>query len=861
MARLVIIGAGIVGSSAACHLVKLGWRDILVLDKGNLEENPGSTSHAPGGVVALSHSKLLTQMAQYSSDLYRNLRPFSPDRNSYNAVGGLEIAISERRFNDLKRLHGEGKSFGTESHLLSPKETKDKLPLLDDRAIVGALFVPRSAIIAGSHVTSALQRDAAAMGGASFIGHAEVTDIEVKNGRVIAVVTNHPGLPRVECEAVLLCTNIWGPVLGDKLGVPIPLLAFEHQYTVTTPIEALAKFDPNRKEDEIIFPTARELDSSIYFRQHWNSYGVGNYWHTPRPVRPQNVGGDAKRPFTPEDFTKCWKQVTRLLPALQGAELATKFNGMFAFPVDGMPIMGESHIKGLWTAVGSWITHAGGVGKSIAEWMTYGEGATEWDMRQTNLHRFQPFQTTRAYIDVICNKNYAELYDIVHPCQPLSKPRDVRLSPFHPRWQALGASFTAFAGLELPNWCEENARLLEKYDERIPERTGWAAEYWSRVQGAEHLATRDSVALYDLTGLSIFEVRGKGALKFVNTLCSNQMDVRPGRVVYTCWLTNKGGVRRDLAVARLSDDRFWMFVGEGTRPQDWVWVNRLAPDDGTLVLTDISDSYTALGLWGPNARSVLQKVTHADPSPFGSAQGGSGQVVSNTAFPYFTAQWIDIGCTPVLALRLSYVGELGWELHMPVDQALPVWDVLWEAGREFGIVGAGMGAFDSLRLEKGYRLWGGDVYTEHTPYEAGLGWTVKLDKPDFIGREACLKLKANGALHKKLCCLTLDDPKAVVMGAEPIFTPQPPKGGATNPSSIGGATSPSPLGEDGRGAVGYVTSANYGYSVGKTIAYGYLPIERSAIGAKVEIEYFGERFCATVSNDPIFDPKMERLKR
>jgi len=834
-ARLVIVGAGIVGSSAAYHLTRLGWRDLLILDKGDLFENPGSTSHAPGGVVGLSHSRLLTQVAQYSSDLYRSLAPLSPGRHSYNAVGGLEIAVSQRRLHDLKRLHAEGKSFGAESHLLSPREAADMLPLLDHRCIAGALFVPKSGIIAGSHVTGALQRDAAATGGATFVGHTEVTDIEVSDGRVTAVRTNNPAMPRIACQAVLLCTNIWGPLLCERLGVPIPLLAFEHQYAITAPLQALAAYDPANKDHEIVFPTARELDSSIYFRQHWNCYGVGSYWHAPRPVHPHDVGDSALRPFTPQDFTNAWNQVTTLLPALRGATLSKAFNGMFAFPVDGMPIVGEAHIRGLWTAIGSWITHAGGVGKSIAEWMTYGEGATEWDMRQVHLRRFHPFQATRAYVEVVCNKNYAELYDIVHPRQPPSRPRHVRLSPFHSRWQALGATFTPFAGLELPNWCEENSRLLEKHDERIPARTGWAAEHWSRVQGAEHLATREGVALYDLTGLSIFEVRGKDALAFMNWLCSNRMDVPPGRVVYTCWLTPAGGVRRDLAVVRLDEDRFWMFVGEGTRPQDWAWVIRqwehacaASPGMARVALSDLSDSYAALGLWGPRARHVLSKVATGD--------------LSNQAFPYFTGRWVEIGCAPVLALRLSYVGELGWELHMPMDQALQVWDTLWEAGRAEGIIGAGMGAFDSLRLEKGYRLWGADVYAEHTPYEAGLGWTVKLDKPAFIGREACLARQAAGAPRRRLCCLTLDDPTAAVMGAEPIFLP----------SSAGGDG-------DGR-ATGYVTSANYGYSVGRYIAYGYLPASCAAVGTKVTIEYFGERLAATVSDDPQFDPAMQRLK-
>jgi len=816
-ARLIIIGAGIVGASAAYHLTRLGWRDVLVLDKGNLEENDGSTSHAPGGVVALSHNKLLTQMAQYGSDLYRGLKPYDPARNTYNAVGGLELAATPARLHDLRRLHAEGKSFGAESHLLTPSETKDRLPLLDEKLIVGSLFVTKTAIVAGAHVAGALRRDAEATGGARFLGATEVTDIEVKAGRVAAVLTGNPELARIECEAVLLCTNIWGPVLGDKLGVPLPLLAYEHQYTITEPLPALARFNRANKDDEIIWPTARSLDHALYFRQHWDSYGVGNYWHTPRPVKPQAVGRSALRPFTPEDFTKAWAVVNNLLPATRGAALPTRFNGLFAFPVDGMPLLGETRVKGCWVALGAWLTHAGGVGKSIAEWMTHGE--TEWDMRQCHVERFQPFQTTRKYLEVVCDKNYAELYDISHPRKAPSSPRNVRLSPFHARWQALRVAYTVFAGLELPHWFEDNARLLEQYDDRLPARTGWAGEHWSRIQGAEHLATRDNVALFDLTGLSILEVRGRGALDFVNFLCSNQMDKPTGAVTYTTWLTPRGGVRRDLAVARLAEDRFWMFVGEGTLPQDRVWVNSFLPDDGSVSVADLSDSFTALGLWGPNARRVLEKVTSAD--------------LSDAAFPYFTAQWLDIGYTRVLALRLSYVGELGWELHFPSDAALPVFDALWEAGREFGLIAAGLGAFDSLRLEKGYRLWGADMTTEDTPYEAGLGWTVKLDKPAFVGRDACLKLKAQPPT-RKLCCLTFEDPRAVALGNEPIFA-------------------------DGN-CVGHITSANFGYSVGKFIAYGYLPAAHAAPGARLEVEYFGERFAAVVSADPQWDARMERLR-
>jgi heterotetrameric sarcosine oxidase gamma subunit len=534
-------------------------------------------------------------------------------------------------------------------------------------------------------------------------------------------------------------------------------------------------------------------------------------------VRPQDLKKTAINPFTPEDFFgKPWQQAQRLIPALQGAEMESGINGMFAFSIDGMPIIGESPIKGFWTAVASWITHAGGVAKSVAEWLDTGEA--EWDMRQAHISRFHGFQTTEAYMSVITKKNYREVYDVIHPRQSISEPRNVRLSPFSPRLETLKSAYTAFAGVELPNWIEENSRLLEKYEDQIPQRSGWAAQHWSAIQGAEHLETRQNVGLFDLTGLSIIEVKGAGAAAFVNYLCSNQTDVAVGQVVYTTWLTPKGGVKRDLAVVRVAPSSFWMFVGEGTLPQDLAWVQTHAPSDGSVVVSDISNSYTALGLWGPNARKVLEKVTPTD--------------VSNEAFPYFTGQWLTIGLAPVLALRISYVGELGWELHFPVDMALQVWDSIWEAGREFDIVAAGMGALDSLRLEKGYRLWGGDVYTEYTPYESGLGWTVKLKKGDFIGRDACLTLKEK-PLKKKLCCLTFNN-GGMALGYEAIFA-------------------------EGQ-CIGHVTSANYGYSVGQFIMYGYLPSAYTQPGTELEIESFGERYRATVSAEPLFDPKMERLK-
>ncbi|MEZ4682725.1 MAG: FAD-dependent oxidoreductase [Caldilineaceae bacterium] len=486
--RLIIIGAGIVGAAAAYHLAQLGWRDILVLDKGNILNNDGSTSHAPGGVVALSHSKLMTQFAQHGAKLYSTIAPFAPqldqtmfpygpNRNTYNVVGGLDVAIGEEKWLDLVRLEGKAKAFGVEAYLLSPQETAEKLPLLDPQRIRGSIYVSSSALAGGAYLANALLRDAAKDGAVEAIGQTAVTDIEVKDGRVVAVRTTNPTLPRIECEAVLLCTNIWGPLLGEKLGIPVPLMPCEHQYAFTEPLPELAQFDPANRADEVIWPTARIQDIVAYFRQHWNTFGIGNYWHKSRLVAPQKLGKTAINPFTPADLIQAWTQAQEIFPAFQGKQITRAFNGIFAFPVDGYPILGEAQqIRGLWTALGSWLTHAGGVGKAIAEWMTYGE--SEWDLRQVHLHRFHDFQNTPTYLFQVSDKNYREVWDPGHPRQPLSEPRNVRMSAFTPRLDALDTVYTTFAGLELPNWSEANAHLLEAYAENIPTREGFAAQYW-----------------------------------------------------------------------------------------------------------------------------------------------------------------------------------------------------------------------------------------------------------------------------------------------------------------------------------------------------------------------------------------------
>ncbi|MEM7031421.1 MAG: FAD-dependent oxidoreductase [Chloroflexota bacterium] len=816
-AQTVIIGAGIVGCSTAYYLAQYGNKDVLVIDKGELFENDGSTSHAPGGVNPLSNNPTMARFATDSIDLFSTLPIWKPGRKPFHRVGAIDVARTSERMDEVKRLYTNAKGFGIETHIIGPNEIPDHFPLLKGDAFVGGLYTPTKPVVAGAHVCGSLAREAEKMAGVQFVGHTKAIDFIIEQDRIIGIKTNNLEMAHIVCERVLLCTNIWTPALSERLGVNIPLMAAEHQYLKSTPLPELSRFNDHTDADqEIVYATVRDMDGGLYYRHWWDRLGIGSYHHKPIMVASQSLGESADHPFTAEDFIDARKMAEDSIPALQGVEFPYKINGMFSFSVDGLPVLGETQIDGFWVAAAVWVTNSGGVGKAMAQWMTFGEPAV--DMRTVDVNRFLPYQKTNRFMDIACAKNYAEVHDVVHPAQWTSKPRNVRLTPFHERHQSFGAVFMPTAGLEIPYWLEENQRLLEKYENQIPEREGWGAQYWSRIQGAEHLAMRDSVGMFDLTSLSIIEVEGPDAVNFVNYVCTNQMDIRVGRVTYTLLCTPKGGIKRDLTVARLAKDRYWLFTGNGTLPLELDWLHRLSVGYD-IRIHDHSQNYAALGLFGPNARQVLERVTPND--------------VSNDAFPFYTWQQIEIGMAPVFAMRISYVGELGWELHMPMDIALSVRDELWGAGRDFDLISAGVGAMRSMRVEKGYRLWGSDIYTEHNPYEAGMGWLVKLNKGDFMGREALQKLKA-APLARRLVTLTIDDPQAVLTGNEPIF--------------------------DNGTCIGQITSGNFGYSVGKYIGFGYVPTEYAQPETKLEVEYLTQRYSALVAEDSVFDPMNVRMK-
>jgi glycine cleavage system aminomethyltransferase T/glycine/D-amino acid oxidase-like deaminating enzyme len=817
-AETVIVGAGIVGTSAAYELADLGVSDVLVLDQGPLFETGGSSSHAPGLVFQTNGSRTMCRIAQDTVALYSGLE--LDGEPGWYGVGGIEVATTPERMQELKRRQGFARSFGLEdTALITPEEAAERIPLLDPSTILGGYLVPNDGIAKAVRLATALAARAAERG-VAFEGGVTVTGFDVQDGRVRGVQTDRGD---VECERVLICAGIWGPTVGAMAGVPIPLVAVQHQLVWTGPIPELAG-----ETREVAHPILRHQDMAMYLRHRGDHYAVGSYRHEPLATsqselrRPGGAMQPSLMPWTPRDFDVAEAEAARLLPALAGrmrpSDPTRSLNGMFSFTPDAGSIVGESaKVRGVWVCEAVWVTHGGGIGQQVARWIATGEPS--YDLAEADANRFYPYMTTPPFVLERGKQQYREVYDILHPRQQMARPRKLRLAPWYQRQVELGASFVVGAGWERPQWYEANASLVPTDAPWAARRSAWAAQLWSPIEGAEHLATRERVALFDITAFAKFDVTGPDALPFLERVFANRIDRPVGSLIYSAALTSSGGIQLDLTIARKEEQLFRVVTGGGSGQHDLAWLRTQIRDGERVTITERTGSLFALGLWGPKAREVLQQVTDVD--------------VSEEAFPYMTARYLNVGeVGPVWAQRISYAGELGWELYGQFAMGDRAWELLWEAGREHGITAAGLGAFDTLRLEKGYRFWGQDIHTEHDPFEAGLGFAVKMDK-GFQGREA-LERKLERGVTEKLCCITLDDPGDVVLGKEPIWS--------------------------GDRVVSYVTRAGYGYSVGRCITYGYLPVDLAAEGTHLEIEYLGERLPATVSAEPLWDPKGERLR-
>lgn len=814
-ANIIVIGAGIVGTSVAYHLVRRGVQDVILVDKGDPDHNDGSTSHAPGGLRSLTISDFYTKLGFASRQLYDKLPLAIEGQEQFFRTGLMQVASKQERFESYKRIQEMGLTHGIEANLLSPSEVQHLLPMIDPGMIVGGLHIPSSGVVKTSLIATSMRREAEKTGQLTTLSHTEVTEIVAKNGRVHSVLTTHPELPEITCEQVVLCSNIWAPILCQKLGVPMPLFPGEHQYIYTEPTKAVDAY----KKTEHGFPITAMDDLSIYFRQHFDRIGIGSYHHQARLVDPDKLGKEAKLPFTPEDFTDAWRLMQQHIPVLKETAVSHGFNGMFSFTVDHYPIMGESHIKGFWTAVGAWLSFASEVGNVMARWIT--EGDPGMDVSPADIHRFHSHQLNDQFLRRQSKYFYEIGFDILHPNEVASSVRQLRQSPYSHKLAELGGEFVPLAGMETPWYYHANEKLLPKYSDRFPHRSGFDATSWSPIIGCEHLALRDGVGIMDWTAaIGPIEVSGPGALPFLNRLTTGEMDQPIRKITYTLMLTHRGGIKRDLTVLRWDQDRFWILIGKGNKPAELHWIRQQAPKDGSVSIVDRSEAYAAVTLWGPDARHVLESISDAD--------------VSHSAFPFYTAKNVGVGMVPAKALRLSYAGELGYEIYAPVSFGQLLWDTLWEAGRPFNMVPVGVAALFSLRVEKGYRLTGPDINVEHNPFEADMGWMVRFQKDNFIGRQAVLEAKELG-IKRRLVTLTFDAPQTLMYGFEPVFVDNH--------------------------SVGHITSGEYGYSVGKFIALAYMDVAHAEVGTGVRVRYTGNFYHGVVAEPVQFDPNNDRMRQ
>ncbi|WP_405865759.1 FAD-dependent oxidoreductase [Streptomyces sp. NBC_01515] len=807
--RVVIIGAGVVGAALADEISARGWTEVTVVDQGPLPATGGSSSHAPGLVFQTNSSKTMTELARYTVEKFCSLDVDGTP--CFLQVGGLEVATTPERVAELHRRHGWITAWGIEARLLTPEECVEHHPLVNPDRVLGGLLVPTDGLAKAVLAVEAQIRRATERG-VTFLARHEVLDVQRADGRVTGVLTDQGEIP---ADIVVCCAGIWGPKIARMVGMNLPLTPLGHQLAWTGPVPALAG-----QTEEAVRPILRHQDADLYYRDRYDAIGIGYYGHRPMPISADDilsVGEADDMPsvlkFTEDDFAPAWTETQSLLPATKDAKVEEGINGLFSFTTDNFPLLGESSaVKGFWVAEAVWVTHSAGVGRAMAEWLVDGY-CSSFDLHECDVNRFEQHQLAPEYVLARDCQNFVEVYDILHPLQPSGKPRPIRTSPFHTRQQEHGAVFLEANGWERPQWYEANSGLVEGRSITTP--NDWAAQYWSPIVGAEAQATRETVAMYDMTALKRLEVTGPGAADFLEGLVTGKVAKSVGSVTYTLLLDEDGGIRSDITVARLARDRFQVGANGNL---DLDWFTRHLPADGTVQVRDITPGTCCIGLWGPLARKVLQPLTDED--------------FTNEGLKYFRAKNAYIGTVPVTAMRLSYVGELGWELYTTADQGQKLWDTLWQAAKPLGGVIAGRGAFNSLRLEKGYRSFGTDMTYEHDPYEAGVGFAVKPDKGDFIGKAALERRKAD--VQRQLTCLTIDDPHAVVMGKEPVY--------------------------DGERAVGYVTSAAYGYTIGKGIAYAWLPSELATPGTQLHIGYFDERVEAVVAAEPLFDPTMSRLR-
>ncbi len=837
-AQVVVIGAGIVGNSLVHHLAELGWTDIVQLDQGPLPNPGGSTGHASNFIFPVDHSREITDLTLDSVRQYQEMGVFTRS-------GGFEVARTEERMEELRRRMSSARAWGIESEIVDPAFVVEKVPFLDPDQIVGAFWTPSVGVVDSLRAGTIMRESAQATGALSVVPNVEVTGLDVEeteHGRRIRRVHTDQG--DIEAAYVVIACGVWSPKIGDMAGVRIALTPAVHQMISVGPCPQLAG-EHGETTGEIRFPIVRDMDALCYERQHGADMEVGSYAHRAILHEPEEIPSleqarlsPTEMPFTDDDFDPQLEQALELMPELlgaEGAEIRYAINGLLSLTADGSPILGESEVGGLWVAAAVWIKEGPGVGRAVAEWMTHGH--SEIDIHHSDMARFHDHETTRAHVRARTSEAFIKTYGIVHPAEQYESDRGIRWSPMAASQKELGARFYETVGWERPWWYESNAGLLERYGDAVMAREHeWDARWWSPIINAEHLAMREHAGIIDLTAFCIFDITGPGALASVQQSCVAQCDVAVGKVVYTPVLDAKGGFVSDLTVMRLGEDHFRVVTGGAHGMADRKWFTDHLAEGARLA--DRTEELSTIGVWGPRARDIVSSLT--------------GEDMTDAGFGFLTCREIDVKGVeaPVLASRISYVGELGWELYVPFEHAAELWDVLLAAGREHGAVPVGIGVYGTTgRIEKGYRAFGFELDSERTIVEAGMQ-RPKVKSADFVGKEAYLAQRES-APATVLCTMTVEDhtsadgTKRYMLGGEPILT------------RAGNAIT------DAHGHHPYVTSAGSAPSLGKHVLLAYLPPEEAHVGNQLAVSYMEELYPVTVGSadaTALFDPANERIR-
>jgi 4-methylaminobutanoate oxidase (formaldehyde-forming) len=805
----VVIGGGIVGCSTAYHLGKLGWTDTVLLERRKLTS--GTTFHAAGLVGQLRTSANITQLLGYSVDLYRRLEQETGLQTGWKMNGGLRLACTAERWTEVKRQATTAHSFGLEMHLLTPQEAQDLWPLMTIDDLLGAAFLPTDGQANPSDITQSLARGAR-MAGVRIFEDTPVTRIIVEEGRIRGVETPQG---RIDCEKVVICAGQWTRTLAATVGVNVPLVSVEHQYMVT---ERIAGVTPN-------LPTLRDPDRLTYWKEEVGGLVWGGYEPNPVPWAVKGIPEGFHFELLTSDFDHFGQFMDLAIgrvPALETAGIKQLINGPESFTPDGNFILGEApEQRNLFIGAGFnafGIASGGGAGMALAEWVA--KGAAPFDLWPVDIRRFGKVHQSTDWVRERTLEAYGKHYTIAWPSEEHRSARPTRRSPLYAHLKAAGACFGEKLGWERPNWFADLAAGEVAQDRYSYQRPGW----WDAVR-REHQAARKAAVLIDQTSFAKFTLKGPDAASALNWIAAGNVDRAVGSLTYTQMLNNKGGIEADVTVARVARDEFYIVTGTGFATHDFDWISRNIPAGARAELVDVTSGSAVLSLMGPEARDILARVCPDD--------------LTNAGFPFGTARRISVASCPVLALRVTYVGELGWELHMPTDVAVTVYEALMVAGAGLGLVNAGYRAIETLRLEKGYRAWGSDIGPDHTPVEAGLAWACKMKSGvPFLGRDA-VAAQLEGGVKKRLAGFTVDSPDVILLGRETIY-------------------------RDGV-RVGWLSSGGFGHTLGKPIGYGYV---REAGGVaedwmktgRYELEVASERVPCKIHVTALYDPLNARIK-